>query len=498
MSNNKLLLNIFSNWSNLFVSVVVAFIVSPIMVAQLGNETYGIWILIVSLTGYFTVLDFGFNSAIVRFISKYKALEDYISASRIYSSAFVFFTVIAVIVVLFCTIFALFFKEIFHITKFENKYLYIVFLVVGIDLAINLVFNVYLGTLKALSRFYEINMIGISLTILKNITIVVLLYNDYSILAYAVVQLFTTSLKYLLQYLAICKYAPYLTFDLSYVNKDTFKQLYNYSIYSFIIAIATKILFYTDSIVIGSIMDVSQVTFYAIPTTLIQYLEQFVWAIIAVLIPIISAQDALGERTNNSAMYRMGTKYSMLLCTPVFLTLYFVGADFLGLWMGEQYKEPSGQVLQILLIGYFFLIAQLIAHGILKGLSKHKILAILLTIEAVANLGLSVHLGPLWGINGVALGTTIPLLIINIIAVPYFTCKQLKIDYLQYLVSSCFFPVLSLMVFSLGLSYLDITVSSYAGLAGYSLSVLIVFFIYSFFVHFEPEHKKLILSFIRK
>jgi O-antigen/teichoic acid export membrane protein len=498
MQKNKVLLSIFSNWSNLFISVVVAFIVSPIIVNQLGNETYGIWVLIVSLTSYFTILDFGINGAIVRFISKYKALNDSDSANKIFSTSFAFFFVIAIVVVLFCAVFAFYFKDMFEITQFENSYLYLVFLVVGIDLAFNLIFSVFLGSLKAVGRFLEVNVIAVTLNIVKNIIIVILLTNDYSLLTIAVLQLVVNAVKFTLQYVTIRKFASYLYFSVEDITKESFKQLYNYSLYGFIIAIAMKIVFYTDSVVIGAVLDVSQVTFYAIPTMLMQYLEQFIWAIIAVLLPIISAQDAVGKNENNARMYNVGTKYAMLLCAPIFLVLYFSGSSFIGLWMGEQYKIPSGNVLKILLIGYFFFLAQLIAHGILKGLSKHKILAILLSIEAVANLGLSLHLAPMLGINGVALGTTIPLLIINVIAVPYFTCKELGTHWGNYLIKYCLYPVLSVVLFYFGLNQLNYEVAGYFDLAVFSLAVFIVFFVYSLFVHFETEHKAMFLSPLKK
>lgn len=498
MTNLRILTNVFSNWSNLFISVVVAFIVSPILVNQLGNETYGIWVLIVSLTSYFTILDFGINGAIVRFVSKYKALKDYKSANKIFSTSFAFFSILALVVVTFCAVFAIYFKDIFEITTFDQRYLYFVFLIVGIDLALNLIFSVFLGSLKAVGRFVEVNVIAITLNIIKNIIIVILLMKGHSLLAIAVLQLVINSTKFTLQYFTIQKFASFLHFTIEDINKESFKQLYNYSVYAFIISVAMKIIFYTDSIVIGAILDVSQVTFYAIPTMLMQYLEHFIWAIIAVLLPIISAKDALGDNESNGTLYKVGTKYAMLLCTPVFLVLYFYGDDFIGLWMGTEYKEPSGQVLKILLFGYFFFLAQLIAHGILKGLSKHKILAILLSIEAVANLCLSLYLGSIWGINGVALGTTIPIIVINVFLVPYYTCKELNINYANYLITSCVYPVLSFVLFFFVIHYLNIQVTNYLELILMSTGVVILFFIYSFVIHFEPEHKIMFLSPFRK
>ena len=53
----RLITNIFSNWANLVVVALIAFLVSPIIVHRLGNDLYGAWVLIISITAYFTVLE---------------------------------------------------------------------------------------------------------------------------------------------------------------------------------------------------------------------------------------------------------------------------------------------------------------------------------------------------------------------------------------------------------------------------------------------------------
>ena len=169
MQKNNISISIFSNWTNLVLTILMAFVVSPILVNKLGDESYGIWVLIVSITGYFTVLDFGVNTAIVRFISKYIALKDYKKAIEIYSSSFALFFTVGSLAIVAIAIIALYFKELFEIKTFSNNYLYLVFFIVGLDLAINLIFGVLMATLRGLQRFFEINIISMSLAIIKNI-----------------------------------------------------------------------------------------------------------------------------------------------------------------------------------------------------------------------------------------------------------------------------------------------------------------------------------------
>ncbi len=497
MKKNSVIVSVCSNWVNLVLTIIAAFIVSPILVQKLGDESYGIWVLIVSITGYFTVLDFGVNSAIVRFISKYNATKDYKNAQKTYSTSFALFAVVGLVVVFITAIFASFFKDLFSITAFNQQYIYLVFLIVGIDLALKLTFSVLQGTLKGLHKFPEINAISISLMLVKNVLLVCLLYSGYSLLSLALLQALIGGGRYFLQYYVIKNGHSFLTFSLVDINKETLKQLYNYSIYSFLIAIAAKVLFFTDSIVIGSLINVSQVTYYAIPSMIVEYMEKFIYAIVAVLIPLISSREAVGNHQKNSELYIIGTRYAILLISPVIFVLAVAGEDFIGLWMGEEYAKPSGSVLYILLIGYVFLLSQLIANGILKGISKHRILAFILCGEAVVNLGLSVILSPIYGINGVAMGTAIPLVLANVFFIPFYTCRVLNLNYYRYLYRAIIIPVVILLIPLIVIKQFEITVENYIELIVFGIFAVVMFFCTAFLFQLEKTHKNKIVNFLK-
>lgn len=490
MNKKNIIVNIFSNWINFLVTILIAFFVSPIIVHSLGNDNYGIWILIVSITGYFTVLDFGINTAIVRFISMYTAQKNEQKANEIYCTSFAFFFVISFITILGTALFAFFFKDIFNIESLSKSYLYFVFFVVGTDLAFSLLFSVFLGTLTAMQQFTKINVISIASTLIKNVILVMFLISGYKLLTLAIIQLISTVLRYLAQYIIIRKEFSFFSFQLTHCRRDTFKKIYNYSIYSFIISIALKILFYTDSVVIGSLITVNEVTFYAIPATLIDYMEKFIWAIVAVLIPIISSQDAVSEnKKNNESLYILGTKYTYMLSLPIIFVLFTVGDDFISMWMGKEYGIRCMWVLKILLIGYTVSLSQLIAQGILKGISKHKMLAYMLIIAAVANLSLSVVLSKRFGIEGVAIGTMLPLIIVNGIFIPLYTCRELNMKYVYYLRNSYLKPSVMLLILSIFYYMWPVTVFNYIQLALYAIIVILFTALFFWFFIIDKTHK---------
>lgn len=488
---HKIIGNIFSNWAGLIVSVIIAFVVSPIIVNTLGKELYGIWTIIISITGYFTVLDFGVNTAIVRYVSSSFAQKNYTAARSVYSTSIIIFAIVAIAILLFSAIFGYFLPDIFDIHQVARSYIYIVFVISAIDLASGLIFSVILGSLVGLQEFKLINGTSISVNIVRSVILVWSLHSGASLLTLAILQLVSSIVRTGCQYAFLRKKYKFIYFERNAVCRKTFANIYSYSVYSFIIAISLKLLFYTDSVVIGALIGVEHVAFYAIPSSILDYLEKFIWAMIAVLIPVISANQAKGVDAGNAALYIIGTRYSLIVIMPIVITLYFYGDDFICLWMGPEFGERSLLVLRYLLIGFTFSFSQLIAHGILKGISKHKILAYILVFEALANLGMSVALAKPYGIEGVAVGTLIPLLLASV-AIIFYTCRLLRVKILHYVYKSYLGPLLGGCSALIFVWYNQQLNSNYLKLILNSMFLTCCFLIIALPVCLEKDHRKMI------
>lgn len=497
MTTRRILENVFSNWANLAVTVIVAFLVSPIVVRSLGKELYGVWTLIASVTGYFTVLDFGVNTAIVRYISSSTAQKDHDKAREIYSTSLAVFAAIAVVLMIFSLVFGLYFQDIFKLFHISRSYLYGVFLLSAMDLACGLLFSVLLGSLCGLQEFRFINASSIIVNVVKSIILVYLLRQGYGLLTLALVQFCANIARAVCQYVIIKIRHNFLYFSRDFVCQDTLKQIYNYSVYSFVIAIALKLLFYTDSLVIGTMISVSEVTFYAIPSSLLDYLEKFVWAMIAVLIPVISANEATGEENGNVNLYILGTRYSLFIIVPAVVSLYVYGDDFIRLWMGPEIGERSQWVLRLLLIGFGLATSQLIAHGILKGTSKHKVLAYILAIEALANLGMSIALAKPYGIEGVAVGTMVPLILASV-AIIIYTCRLLGLSLWTYFVRAYSGAVVGLLTSLVAIFFVSTKADSYAGVFLQSGLVSVFFLSVALPTGIEKQHWLAFSRYVRK
>src|SRR5438034_8524558 len=69
--------NVSSNRFALGLNVLVGIFLSPYVLHHLGDEAFGIWVLIFSITGYYGLFDLGIRSSIVCYLAKYAATEDH-------------------------------------------------------------------------------------------------------------------------------------------------------------------------------------------------------------------------------------------------------------------------------------------------------------------------------------------------------------------------------------------------------------------------------------
>jgi O-antigen/teichoic acid export membrane protein len=492
MLNRRILENIFSGWANIIVTVAIAFFVSPFIVTTLGKELYGIWVLVVSITGYFSVLDLGISTAIVRYISSSTAQNDNSKARAVYSTSLAIFSCISLAILLVSLVVGYFFQDFFKLYTIPRTYLYAVFMVSALDLACSLLFSVFSGSLAGLQEFKFINGSTILFNIIKSVLLLVLLKLGYSLLTLAFLQLLVSCFKALSQYIKIRNNYSFMLFSSQTISKSSAKMIYNYSVYSFIIAIALKLLFYTDSVVIGALINVSEIVFYAIPASLLDYLEKFIWAIVAVLVPVISANEATGNNDGNTNFYIIGTRYILLISMPIMISLFFFGQDFIRIWMGAEIGARSGVVLKLLLVGFGFSFSQLLASGILKGISKHKFLAYILTAEAVANLVLSLLLAKPYGITGVAVGTLVPLVLATI-AIIIFTCRLLELNVFNYIYKAYSGPLLGSVAAIVFVYANPFSSGSYLAILCSSAGVTLCYLIAALPLTLEKEHIKVIV-----
>lgn len=435
-----ILRNIFSNWLGYLTAAVIALLLSPFVVHHLGNTGYGIWTLVLAITGYFGMLDFGIRSSVGRFVARYLALAEPRNVNRTVSNAIAVLTCGSILTVLASAAMALALPMFGLSAHYQAAGRTALFLA-ALNIALALPMGVFGGVLVALERYDILSRIGIAASLVQAALTVIVLNRGYGIVALAVVALFVTAVQYgVIAWFAKRLYAP-LRVGWDLVDTTGRKELLSFSAYRFVYIVANQLIFYTDTIVVGAFLGAAAITPYAIAGSLITRGRDVVSLATDTLYPAASRMDGLNDRTGITNLYAVCTTLALLLGLPLCLGFLFLGKQFITLWMGREYVF-SATILAILAIPQFTSMPQHSSSLVLASMARHKTLAFIAIAEGIANLALSIVLVRKIGIIGVAWGTVIPHLITTAVVIPIYTLRVLNIRTLEFLKMAVLRPVL--------------------------------------------------------
>lgn len=429
----RIALNVTLNWIAMVVGMLVPFFLTPIVIRSLGNIAYGIWILSVATVGYLGLLDLGLRSAVIRYVSKAEAQGNDVDARNAIGAALWFRILLAVCAVVLSLVLALEFPHLFKIPNGLTRPAQITVLMCAIAVAVTLVSGVFGAVLSAIHRFDLLSGISVIQTAIKTAGILLILRSGRGLVALAYWELTVTLLAGVATWLIAARIFPASRVGFGRPDLNTLKMIWSYSLTTFIIIIAAQVIFSTDNIVVGAFVSVASVVFYSIGGSLIMYSRQLVASVATTFGPMASNLEASGDSAGLRKLLFRGTHATLGMAIPVSLVLLFRGKTFIMLWMGQKYSTEAGTVLQILMISQFLWVANATAGQIAYGIERHKSVAKWSIIEASLNFSLSILLAKTIGMYGVAWGTSVAAIIIQLLFWPRFVRKELGVPIRAYL-----------------------------------------------------------------
>ena len=366
-NRRRFTLNVGMNWIAMAVGMVVPFFLTPFVIRRLGVTAYGIWILAVSTVSYLSVLDMGLRSAVIRFVSKAEAQGKPEEASSAISAALWFRIIISSGVAVLSVLLALAFPHVFKIPNDLQRAGQITVLACALGAAITLFSGVFGAVLAATHRFDVLSSISSLQTLARAGGVILILKSGHGLVPLAYWELTVVSLGGLATCGAALKLFPACRVPIARPEMAFVKKIWSYSFTTFIFILAVQIIINTDNLVVGSFISVGMVAFYSIGGSLMTYSGQVVSAVSTTFTPIASNLEALGESKGLERLLLRGTQATLGIALPISLALVLRGKTFIGLWMGPQYSEISGTVLQILIVSQFFGIANGTAASIMMA-----------------------------------------------------------------------------------------------------------------------------------
>jgi len=448
----RILRNVLSNWTSYLVTAVVGFLIAPVVVHSLGNTGYGLWTLVLSLTGYFGLLDLGIRSSVGRFVARHLALHDHDGVNQTINTAIAMLAAAGGLVLVATLIMITFFFGSFKVEPAFQASGRLALAVTGLNMACILPLGVFTSLLIGLERYDILAAATITGELIRAVLVLTALNAGYGLVTLALIGFLVVLLQYGAIVIAAKRLYPHLRFGAALVDREIGRSLFGFSIYRFIWIVANQLIFYSDSVVIGIFLGAAAITPFAIAGSLINYGRTVVALVTDTFYPSAARMDAERDMEGLKKLLILGTKIALVAALPLCLGLIFLGKQFITLWMGKAYAS-SALFLVVLTIPQFGSMSQYVSALILAGMARHRALALFVFAEGIANLILSVILVKKIGLVGVAWGTAIPDLICMTLVVPVYMLRTLKMNAGDYLVNAILRPVVCALPVA-GIGYL--------------------------------------------
>jgi O-antigen/teichoic acid export membrane protein len=394
----------------------------------------------------------GVRAGVTVFVARFQAEANDQKASGVASTALAIFVAAGTLAIAVSLTVAALIVRLLHIPA---DYLFaarVVVILGGLNVAISLVSGVFGGILAARQRFDLITLIEIANGALSAITIFFLLTAGKGLIALSVVNLSFAAAAGIAYAVVAFRVYPTIRVNPFLCDREQLRLIYSISFYGFLLQISLSLIFYTDSVVIGRLLSVSLITYFAIAGNLMNYSRMLISGISTTMTPRASALVANGGREEVQNLLLKATSLATVVMLPIAVTFMVSGSSFIRLWMGLEYGGTSGNVLRILTLALFFIPADQVATSIMGGLEKYKMVTLVVYCEALCNLILSIALARPMGIFGVAWGTALPSLAVSLLFWPWYLHHALGIPIRKYLITAWLRPAIAVIPFGL-LSY---------------------------------------------
>lgn len=379
--------------------LLLALVLTPVLVAQMGLERWGLFTLALALVGVFGILDLGIGPALTRALSERMAEGRSEEAGRLVGTALLALGGLATLgaALVFLLVPALV-GRVLNVPPALEAEAVLAFRILALAAPLVTANAALWGVLAAHQRFRAANLVTIPVSAMYYLGPVLVLMAWRSLVG---VMLVLVACR-LLNTLSYAWLARSLLPRLALGPPRLIAPLLRVGGWMTVSSVLNQALIYADRFLVGAVLTLAAVAHYATPLDLVLRMWILPVAVAQVLLPpMATAFRAHPEVT--AGLLRRGALLVVALVLPPCLLLAGLGDWLLGLWLGADFAREGGTVTRILGAGVFFSCLAFVPNALLDAIGRPDAAAKLIAAELVLFLPVLWVLLHGFGIEGAAL-----------------------------------------------------------------------------------------------
>lgn len=429
---NRWVINIGTSYARFALAILAVFFLTPHIVASIGIAQFGIWALVLAVTGMLGLLDFGLATAAVKFVAESTGANDTEGRNRVLSTLLTYYLAIG-----FLTL-AIVFTVIHWGTGWITETTVVghndgnqLALLIGITVALGLLVSLFRAALAGAGLMHISNCVEMAMTLSYAFLAVTTLSLDLGVRGLAIALAASTLLGLIGLVCMSFRHLKGLRLRLRFTDWQFAKSLLTFSGWAFLANAAVLLILRIDPLIIDSFLPLAAVASYAVAARIAEYALLINKQFSNALMPLLSQAHGRGSHETVQAVLVNGSRYLLAVAVPLLALLGFYASDLLVFWLGEEFSNVA-LALRLLVIAVACTVLQLNAANVLGMTGRHRFVASAMAVSAALNVGLTIWLIPSFGLTGAAAATLIASASVEMGVILPAACRHAQVSLLTF------------------------------------------------------------------
>jgi O-antigen/teichoic acid export membrane protein len=389
------------------VDLAVNLLLAPYLLSTLGAELFGIWIVLVVATNYFSLFDLGVSTGFIKHLTEAETHKRINQRNTIVATGWVFYALFSLLIIGIGTTAGGWLLRFLKVDPTFTTVYWGVLLVFGIRNSS----VVYRSLLFARQRVDVLNAIAVAGALIRAIGTVAALALGYGLAGLVTVSIGMALFHVTLEVLMAYRIYDRLRLRPLAASFSTFLTLFQYGIRVQTSRFADLVYLHIDKLLLSHFVGFGAVTFYELGGKVAGLTRSFPTILLQGLLPAAAELEAQRNRARLLRLYVKSSKYLAALAFPLAAFSILEARQIIQVWLGAGDHGAAALALQALTIAYLFHLLMEVALAVARGIGvvQYEMRALLVT--AVLNLALSLLLIIQYGLTGALIGTTVSMVI---------------------------------------------------------------------------------------
>ncbi len=405
MSQFKIFKNAFASIARGGSVAIVILLSPPFLTRILSKDTYGTWLLILQLSAYISLLDFGIQTAVGRLVAYYTERGDTRHRDSIISTSLALLSALGLIGIVGLLALAWQLPNLFKdMPNYLDRDAQLALLLVGSSLAISLPSSVFAGIFISHQRYDIPAWIIGSTKLFSGLSVILVATASHNIILMAMTVAAGNIGAGIGLYLAWKKMADQTSISVQGISKQTGIEVIEYCYSLLLWNVAILLISGLDTTIIG-IFDYQSLIYYNLAATLISLVIGVQGSISGAIVPTVAKMSAQGKKAEIGDLLVIMTRYATIVSISISIPLILFSQLITFVWVGSGYSLHMSYLLQLLVLANFIRQFGGPYSMVMMAIGEQKLITLSPLIEGVINLLISIMLVSKIGAIGVAIGT---------------------------------------------------------------------------------------------